>query len=822
MKKVLIVGGVAGGATAAARLRRLSEEYKIIMFEKDEYIAFANCGLPYYIGGVITDRDKLLVQTVEGMASRYNLDIRNFSEVISIDQVKNCVTVLNHQTGEQYVETFDKLILAPGANPIVPKFPSFDLQTNNYVFTLRNIPDTDKIYNYIQEKKVQTAIVIGGGFIGVEMAENLIERDIKVMLVDRAPHVLGQIDSEMVAEIELELKANGCELLLEKEIVDIKENQVIFADEQVLSADLIILAIGVVPNSKLAQTAGIKINERGGIKVNDQLETSRQDIYAIGDVIETNDFIFDQPTMVPLAGPANRQARIVADVIHGQVAKYRGVIGTSILKIFNLTAATVGINERVLKARQIDFDSIIVHRSSHAGYYPGSTNLSIKLLFNCKSGLVYGAQVVGVNGVEKRIDAIATAIKAKMTVFDLQDLELAYAPPYSSAKDPVNIAGYVASNVVDKVAKTFKVSEIEEIIKRKELVIDVRTKLEFELGAIDSAINIDLDSLRTNIDQLPVDKAKPIYLYCQVGQRGYLASCILKEMGYTNVYNLTGGYRTFSCVEKNACYEHDLNNVKESRCETIKVEITDLTKELDLTGLQCPGPIMETYKAINEIVDGGTLKVTVSDAGFKHDIGAWCQKQGHQLLQFEQLKNGTFVAVIQKKNEANGVGLDRLNTSKVAEDKGTIVMFSGDLDKALGAMIIAQGAQAMGKQMTVFFTFWGLNMLRKTENITVEKSLFEKTFGFMMPKGATKLSLSKMNFGGMGTQMIKSRMNEKNVDDLPTLMQTAQAAGVKFIACTMSMDLMGIKEEELIDGIEYAGVAKYIGESDNADLTLFI
>lgn len=803
--KIVIIGGVAGGATAAARLRRLSEDTEIIMFEKDEYIAFANCGLPYYIGNVITDRDKLLVQTVEGFSKRYNLDVRNFSEVIKIDAASKTVEVFNHKTKETYTESFDKLIYTPGASPIVPNF----IEDGAKYFTLRNIPDTDKIYSEIENNSPKKAVVVGGGFIGVEMAENLVERGIEVTLIDLSEHILKPFDYEMASELEYELKSRGVNILTSTSVKSIKKDGVELEGGEVIESDLTILAIGVKPNSKLASDCGIKVSRQGNVIVDSKLETNIKDIYAVGDVIATKHVISGDILGIPLASPANRQARVVADIIMGKDVEYDGLLGTSVLKVFSKTAASTGYTEEMLSNSSLDYDSIIVTRGSHAGYYPGSTQLSIKLVFEKGTGRIFGAQAIGVNGVEKRIDVIATAITAGLSVEDLEELELTYAPPFSSAKDPVNIAGYAATNVVFDNMKTFKYNEIEELVNNNATLIDVRTSQEFEAYAINGFKNLDLDTIRENLDKLPTDKNENIYLTCQVGMRGYLAQKILMNLGYTNVYNLSGGVKIYKQVIMNQ------KKVGKAMNNTNKV-INDV-EILDARGLQCPGPIKETFDKVNSMNEGEYLKVLVTDCGFSEDITAWCDKCGHTLESVKHLDDGSIEAIIMKgKSEGCKIAFDE------NKDNGTIVMFSGDLDKALATMIIAQGAQAMGKQMTIFFTFWGLNMLRKSENVKVKKTLFEKMFGFMMPKGANKLGLSNMNMAGMGSAMIKGRMKDKNVNSLPEMIKQSQEMGITFIACTMSMDLMGIKKEELLDGVEYAGVAKYIGDSSGADLTLFI
>lgn len=542
MKKILIVGGVAGGATAAARLRRLDEKSQIIMFERGEYISFANCGLPYYIGNVIENRDALLVQTVEGMKKRFNLDIRNFSEVVSIDAEKMEVTVNNLSTGETYVEKYDELILSPGASPIKP--PITGIADADNIFTLRNIPDTDAIKGFVDTKNPKEAVVVGGGFIGIEMAENLAERGVKVHLVEMLNQVMAPIDFEMAQIVHKHMVEKGVDLILGDGVDSFEENGrvVKLKSGRKINSDITILSIGIKPENELAKSAGLELGDRGHIRVNENFETSKPHIYAVGDAIETQGLIYGEASSIALASPANRQARIVADRINGIDSKYKGVLGTSVAKVFDLTVSSTGYNEKKLKNMgKNDFKSIHIHPLSNAGYYPTARPLDLKLIFEIPSGRVLGAQAIGEVGVEKRIDVIATAIAAKMTVRDLQELELSYAPPFSSAKDPVNMAGYVASNILDGI-EAVSVMEIDDIVEKGGYLIDVRTVGEFMAGSMPGAVNIPLDELRDRLDEIPKDK--DIYINCQVGLRGYLAVRILKNNGISAV-NVDGGYKSY-------------------------------------------------------------------------------------------------------------------------------------------------------------------------------------------------------------------------------------------------------------------------------------
>ncbi|SHF86689.1 CoA-disulfide reductase [Ornithinibacillus halophilus] len=546
-KKIVIVGGVAGGSTAAARLRRLDEKSEIVLFEKGEYISFANCGLPYYIGGTIKERDALLVQTVESMSTRYNLDIRNFSEVVGINRENQTIQVKNVQTGEVYEETYDELILSPGARPVVPPIPG--INDAKALFTLRNIPDTDRIKSYIDNESPKRAVVVGGGFIGLEMAENLHERGMEVTIVEMSNQVLAPLDIETASIIHKHLEEKGVNLILGDGVKAFENNgtKVITNEGKEIETDMILLSIGVRPENELAQKANLNLGERGGIQVNEYLQTNDPHIYAIGDAIEIKDYVNGNPTMVPLAWPANRQGRAVADNIYGKKVSYKGTMGTSIAKVFDYNVATTGNNEKTLKRVGIDYEVIHVHPASHAGYYPGASPIALKVIFNKETGKIYGAQAVGMDGIDKRIDVIATAIKGGLTVLDLPDLELAYAPPFSSAKDPVNMAGYAATNIVEGTTETVQWHEIDEIVANGGILVDVRNPDEVAKGHIKEAKNIPLDQLRNRLEELPKDQT--IHVNCQVGLRGYVATRILQENGF-KAKNLDGGWKTYQVVNQ--------------------------------------------------------------------------------------------------------------------------------------------------------------------------------------------------------------------------------------------------------------------------------
>jgi CoA-disulfide reductase len=622
-KKIVIIGGVAGGATAAARLRRLDETSTIVLFERGEHISFANCGLPYYIGETIKDRQKLLVQTVEGMSKKFNLDIRNLSEVTQINRDKKTVSVKNLQTNEVYEESYDTLVLSPGAKPIFP--PIEGIKEAENIFTLRNIPDTDKIKAVVDEQQPKRAVVVGGGFIGLEMAENLADRGIEVTVVEMANQVMAPLDYEMAAIVHNHLRAKGVNLILEDGVKAFlqKGTTIELTSGTRLCSDLTILSIGVRPENQLALNAGLHVGERGGILVNDYLQTNDENIFAIGDAIEVKDYINGNAAMIPLAGPANRQGRIVANNIYGKAERYKGTLGTSIARVFDLTVATTGNNEKRLKQLNTEFKAIHIHPASHAGYYPGAAPIALKLLFSPATGKILGAQAVGMDGVDKRIDVIATAIKGELTVFDLTEVELSYAPPYSSAKDPVNMAGYVASNIMNGDVETVQWHEIDEIVSQNGLLIDVREPIEREMGFIKGSVNIPLGDLREQLDRLP--KNETIYVSCQVGLRGYLASRILSENGF-NVKNLDGGWKTYSSV---------FNQTKETATQSPEQEF-DVAITIDATGLTCPGPIMEVHKNIKPLNTGEYLQIKTTDCNLVKDIAAWCDKNNHILVKTER------------------------------------------------------------------------------------------------------------------------------------------------------------------------------------------
>lgn len=545
-KKILIVGGVAGGASAAARLRRLDENATIILFERGEYISFANCGLPYFIGGKITDKSDLLLQTPQSFHARFNIDVRVFNEVTAIDKTAKTVTVKNVKTGETYVESYDKLILSTGAEPIKPAINGVH---SDKVFTLRNVPDTYKITDYISENHPKSAVVVGGGYIGIEMAENLHRAGIAVTIVEMANQVIAPIDYDMACEVHKHIISKGVNLILGSAVTEIKEKGsqlTVRLSQTELTTDMLIMSIGVRPESELANVAGLSVNERGSVIVSEQMQTSDENIYAVGDMVEITDFVTGQKGFIPLASPANKQGRIAADNICAIPSKYTGTQGSAILKVFDMTVAATGVNEKTAKRLGLDYDKSFTYSANHASYYPDAVSMTIKTIFDKKTGRILGAQIVGYDGTDKRCDIFATAIRAKMTAFDLASLELCYAPPYSSAKDPVNMAGYVIENLLTDKVKNFHWHDIANLPQDGSVILlDTRTPMEYNNGHIEGFINIPLDTLRSKLSAL--DKNKQVYVTCQVGLRGYVAARILSQNGF-DTYNLSGGYRLYHMI----------------------------------------------------------------------------------------------------------------------------------------------------------------------------------------------------------------------------------------------------------------------------------
>ena len=825
--KIIIIGGVAGGATTAARIRRVDETAEIILLEKGKYISYANCGLPYYIGGVIEEREKLFVQTPEAFSTRFRVDVRTENEVIFIDRKKKTVTV-RQSSEDTYEESYDKLLISTGASPVRPPLPGIDLPG---IFTLRNVTDTDRIKEYINSHSPRKAVVVGAGFIGLEMAENLHAQGAKVSIVEMGNQVMAPIDFSMASLVHQHLMDKGVNLYLEQAVASFEREgkglKVTFKNGQSISADIVILSIGVRPETSLARAAELTIGPAGGIAVNDYLQTSDEAIYAIGDAIEYHHPITGKPWLNYLAGPANRQGRIVADNILGAKIPYEGSIGTSIAKVFDMTVASTGLPGKRLRLEGIDYMSSTIHPASHAGYYPDAMPMSIKITFDKQTGRLYGGQIVGYDGVDKRIDELALVIKHQGTVYDLMKVEQAYAPPFSSAKDPVAIAGYVAEDMITGKTNPVYWRELRDIEMENKFLLDVRTQDEFALGSLPGAVNIPLDELRDRMSELPKDRM--IYTFCAVGLRGYLAYRILTQHGFDKVRNLSGGLKTYrAATAPIVIHQENEDQTDESPSPQEKTLSSEpsaapeipvaaaKTIRVDACGLQCPGPILKMKKTMDGLASGERVEITATDPGFPRDAAAWCSSTGNQLIS-KEASGGKSVVIIEKGEPK------ACNIVTSCEGKGkTFIMFSDDLDKALATFVLANGAAATGQKVTIFFTFWGLNVIKKLHKPETEKDIFGKMFGMMLPSSSKKLKLSKMSMGGIGGKMMRYIMNMKGIDSLESLRQQALENGVEFIACQMSMDVMGVKQEELLDEVTIGGVATYMERADNANVNLFI
>lgn len=754
----------------------------------------------------------------------------SIQRLLKLIQIKKKV-IVRRKDGSEIEDSYDELIISTGSSPLRPPIEGID---GKNVLSIWTVSDTDRIRKEVDEKNPESVVVVGGGFIGLEMAENLHKRGLKVHLVEASPQVMAPVDYEIAQMLHENMRDNDVDLRLGTRVEAFRDKngkkEVVLSDGNNIETDLVIFSIGVRPNSQLAKEAGLELNERGGIIVDDTMQTSRENIWSVGDVIEVNQLSTGEKTMIPLAGPANKQGRIVANNIvskakGGKLEEYKGSLGTSIAQVFDYTIAQVGLNEKTLMAKGLkrnkDYFRALIRQKAHAGYYPMATFMVLKMLFT-KDGEILGGQIVGQEGVDKRIDVLASTIRLKGTIYDLKELELAYAPPYSSAKDPVNMLGFVAGNILEGLVKFRTPEEIEEGLKEEKLrVVDVRLPEERLTWSLNSSINIPLEELRERYKEIPKDKE--IAVLCAVGVRAYNGARILKGNGFENVSVVEGGanfYRTAMSQEK---------PIEESKKEEVepkehnKVNQASVEKSIDCSGLQCPGPIMQVNETLKTMEEGQILRVKATDMGFSKDVESWCSRTGNSFISSE--KQGLeHIVTIQKGKEKQNMPMEnpKKQIEEVAAQGKTMVVFDGDLDKALAAFIIANGAAAMGRPVTMFFTFWGLNILRKSTHVPVKKTLIEKMFGAMMPRGTKKLGLSRMNMAGMGTKLMKKVMQDKNVSSLEDLMQSAINNGVKIVACTMSMDVMGIKEEELIDGVELAGVASYLADAEASNVNLFI
>jgi NADPH-dependent 2,4-dienoyl-CoA reductase/sulfur reductase-like enzyme/peroxiredoxin family protein/rhodanese-related sulfurtransferase/TusA-related sulfurtransferase len=804
--KVIIAGGVAAGASAAARLRRLDESAEIILLEKGAFISYANCGLPYHLGGVIPERDDLLVMTPEKFASWFRIDVRTRNEAVKIDRANRTLTI--RRANGEYTETYDKLLLAVGATPAGGTFPEDEYPHVTHLWTIR---DMDRALKRLPGAK--RAVIVGAGFIGLEAAENLRERGLSVTVVQRGGHVLPTLDAEMAGALADELAAAGIDVRFGRQVGRYHEHpdhvEVELDDGSKIEADLAIVSTGVRPNTAIAAESGLECGPRGHIIVDAHLRTSDPDIFAAGDAVEVVEPVFGGKTAVPLAGPANKQGRIAADNICGGQSAYRGSFGTSIVKVGRLSAGSVGLTEARLKDMGKPYRKLYIHPASNASYYPGGARLTLKLIFGA-DGTIYGAQIVGAKGVDKRIDTIAQAMRNGLKAQQLGELELAYAPPYSSAKDPVNFAGFVAEDIL-----TGKSDVVyADAIPADAQLLDVREPDENELGAIPGAVNIPLGQLRERLNEL--DKNRLIVTYCQVGLRGYLAERILKQNGF-RCANLSGGWLTWKMFHREP-KKPAMQTIENKPAPSMPPASAGLGK-LDVRTLPCPGPVVKLKAAMKDIPSGGGVHL-LAPSTFEGDLLNWAKGSGCAVQGLARVETWIEADVL-KGDAAQTAGQGNSNNIQAGQS-AAIVVFSNDFDRAMAALILANGLSAAGMKVSMFFTFWGLSVLRKDPAPAVKKDFVSRMFGFMLPKGPEKLALSKLNMMGMGSAMMKSVMKKKHVLSLPELIRSAREAGVRFVACDMAMDVMGITREELNDVDEVAGVATFAELVKDSGTTLFI
>lgn len=819
-RRLVIVGGVAGGATAAARAKRLDKTVDVTVIEKGPDVSFANCGLPYYIGREITDRSKLSLQTPQSLSDALKAKVLTMTEALAVDPAKKEVTV--KANGETKKITYDALILSPGASPLRPPLKGID---NPKIVTLRNLQDMDRIDALVHLPATKRIAVIGAGFIGLEVVEQLHRIEGKtVTLIERTPTVLPQADEEISSFLHNAMIEKGVQLVLGDCVESFEQLpngalRVNLATKGALEVDAVVLAIGVRPDSKLAVDAGIKTVSTGHIATNGFMQTDKDSIYAVGDVVETADLVFpDRRAVAALGNVANMQARIAVDhYVKGSKQQYKGSLGTAIVRVFDNTLAVTGWSEKRLKAAGIPYATTTVTADNHAGYYPGALPITIKITFDPVTGRLYGGQAVGIDGVDKRVDVLATAITGGLTVEDLSLTQLCYSPPFGSARDVANIAGLAGRNIRDKLV-TPKYSLTDPSTK----YIDVRPADAAALHPIPNSINIPLGEVEEKGKSL--DKSLTYTTVCNLGKTSYFAARKLSQLGL-NVNSLVGGLRVHDKPVSSPPAPGSATSSSGPCCNAGSPPPqggSGAVVNLDCTGMSCPGPLLKLKSTIDALSPGAQLVVTATDPGFAADLKAFVNSRGLTLLSV-----GTERGIVTGKliNAAPGgaaAPAPGTGNASGARKGATIVVFSKDMDKVLAAFVIANGAAAMGGDVTMFFTFWGLNALRHPHRSGGRKSIVEAAFGKMMPRGINKLQLSNYSFGGIGALLMKSEMKKKNLPNIPSLMQQAKAQKIRMVACTMSMDAMGISKDELIEGIEYGGVADYLASAEKSGTNLFV
>lgn len=850
-QRVVIIGGVAGGATAAARLNRLTNDFDVTILERSPDVSFANCGLPYYLGGEIRDRNKLALQTPQSLQQQLGVKVHTLTEATRILRDQKLVEIRDIKTGQVNSLPFDKLILSPGASPIVPKnVPGVQLP---HVFTLRNLQDMDKLHAAIQSLQPdhRRVTVIGAGFIGLEVAEQLRHVHCDVTLVERAPSVLPQADADFAEFLHTPLQEHGVHLVTNDGLVGIERIDkdsivsmtVNLASGKSIESDLVVLCIGVAPESQLAKDCGLNLTQRGHVVVNEFMQTNDSDIYAVGDVISTKDIVFPQyPAAVALGNLANMQARVAADHLFqsakgnaDKVRGYSGSLGTSIVRVFDSVLALTGWTETRLRQQNIPYSSTVITAFDHASYYPEATPITMKLTYCPNTGRVFGAQAVGVDGagVDKRIDVAATAITGGMTIDDLSQLQLCYSPPFGSARDVVNVAGLAARNRRDNlVHPTFAFDEAPKT-QKEVVLLDVRPKESAQIAPLPqkNVLNIPYKEIKNHLAELLQRKDEVEYrTICAWGKTAYFASRELEKVGL-NTTTLIGGLQ----MHRKPLPDPTImsNNINK---EVGSDAASGVSIKLDCTGMACPGPLLQLRESLASMPPGSSLSVTATDPGFKADVKAFAAANNLVLKELNSSK-GVIHALLSKPSPGSSQTTPsttplQKSTSDTTVDgrrKGaTLVVFSEEFDKVLASFVIANGAAAMGGEVTMFFTFWGLNALKKS---TMEcssgkegndKDVMDRMFGAMMPSGPDSLPLSHFNFGGLGASMMKHVMNKKNLPNLPGLLEAARKQNIRLVACTMSMDAMGIRQNELIDGVELGGVAEYLNAAEKTGTNLFI
>ncbi|MFW5995873.1 MAG: FAD-dependent oxidoreductase [Halanaerobiaceae bacterium] len=850
-KKVVIVGGVAGGAAVAARLRRLDEEAEILILEKGEHVSYATCGLPYHIGGVIEDKERLFIHTPRQLEKRFNIDVRTRCEVVGIDRKNKEVKINNLDYDQSTRESYDYLLLSPGSSPVTPPIKGTGKKN---VFTLNEISDAEKIMSYLRSHKPHRAVVIGAGFIGLEMVENLVEQGIRVSLIEKKEHVLPALDYEMAAALHNHLRRQKVELFLDtgvRAIVNTEEGiQISLSNGSDVPADFVIMAAGVSPNTELAEQAGLDTGKTGGILVDEYLRTSDENIYAVGDAVEVKNFVSGKPDFVPLAGYASKQGRVVANNIAGRKEKFNGVQRTTAIKMFDMIAASTGLTEEELEDIGIDYRVSYTISYHHAGYYPGATPLTIKVIFRSADGRLLGAQITGFKGVDKRIDVLSTALRYDKTVFDLQELELACAPPFGAAKDPVNIAGFAAGNILNGDVDPVQPLEFVEMEQEELQLLDVRNEIEKRIGEIEDSITIPLSELRENLDRL--DRERPVLVYCANGMRSYIACRILSQNGFNEVKNLQGGYRLYSTIM--AGREDIVTDAPEGKIrdgeigkkgtegeETVPVEDSGLDnketadgiageegdteasdkhageediKRVDVSGLTYPHPLLTVKNSLEGMGEGEELLIETSSPAQTRDILSLCRSIN--LAHVKSFSAQDYSVIVEKSSPPE----------ETEPKRGiSMVVFSGEFDRVAAALLMATTAAAAGRNVHLFFTFWAVNILRKDreKNIDEEfmKNIFSRINSGEDSENSDDLSLSRIGLLGKDPEIFRRIIENRDIESLTDLIALALENGVSLSACYMSMQLMGLKRNQLIEKIDVKGYASYF-ESSAGEINMFV